>query len=143
MIGLWIRCHSSLPVAVGEDFKMPTSVYVFIAIATALWLAGVAACILAFRWSSPLRVPRFSGALALCAGAFLVGYFGFTRLQVTFTKSVNGEGWSISSKWFFLVLILFAAVSLFIVCWRRFRLSRNTEPGDQTHKESAALHPHR
>lgn len=121
---------------------MPTSIYVFVAVATALWLAGITACLVALRWSSPCRVPRFGAALVLCAGALVVGYLGFTKLQMTFTRTVNGQGWSISSKWFFLALILLAAVSLSIVCWRRFRPVRDSKRGERPTDDSVAIHPH-
>jgi hypothetical protein len=115
---------------------MPASIYTFIAIATVLWLAGVTACFVTLRWSTSCPVTRFPATLILSAAALAIGYLGFTKFQVTFTRTVNGNGWSISSKWFFLALILLAAVSLSIACWKRFRQNRNPETGDPTGEDS-------
>lgn len=108
---------------------MPTSITIAIALAAALWLAGIAACVVALKWSRACRGRRFTGALLLGAGALAIGYLGYTRFELTYAKTVNGQGWSVSSKWFFLALILLATVSLLVVCWNRFRVSRNAETG--------------
>ena len=109
---------------------MPTSITIFLAVASALWLAGFAACLLALKWSMTDRVPRFPAALALCAAALTIGYLGFTRFELTYARTVNGQGWSLSSKGFFLALMLLAAVSLLVVCCKRSSPSRNSEMGD-------------
>jgi hypothetical protein len=120
---------------------MPASITIFLAIVTALWLAGVAACCVALALSGNCRVSRFPAAVGLCAAALVIGYAGFARFELTYARTVNGQGWSISSKWFFLALMVIAAVSLLVVCSKRLSLSRNSQPnspsGDPPSGDSA------
>jgi len=55
---------------------VPSSIIIAIAIAAALWLAGIVACVVAIKWSRACRGRRFTGALLLVAGALAIGYLG-------------------------------------------------------------------
>ena len=98
-------------------------------IAAGLWALGVAACLLALRWSffSPPR--RFAAALISSLGALLIGYLGMTQLRITASKSVNGQvQWRFDSRWFFVALLLLAVFTLACAVWKR---SRGEEESNQ------------
>jgi hypothetical protein len=89
-----------------------------IEIAAALWLASLAACVLAWRWSSK----RFGVSIVLCLAALATGYLGLTRFQVTASKTVNGHTqWSFNSRWFFITTLALGALTLAYTIWKHQR----------------------
>jgi NO-binding membrane sensor protein with MHYT domain len=105
-------------------------------VAATLWLASVAACTLAFRWSALYTPKRFLAAIILSLAALVVGYLGMTRFHLVASKTVNGEvQWRFDSMWFFITTLILAAATLAFTVWKRIsspqaEQSRFTEPGD-------------
>jgi cbb3-type cytochrome oxidase subunit 3 len=110
-----------------------TTIYIFIAVAAAIWLLSLAACSLAIWWSFVRPARRFWAAVALSAFALVVGFWGVTNVHITYTRTVNASRWSIDFKWLFLVPLLLGAGSLALALWGRVRAKRAAE-------RSGALH---
>ena len=87
-----------------------------IAIAAAVWLASIAACVIA------AFIKRFSISLILCFAALACGYLGLTHFQVSASKTVNGHVvWSFNSRWFFIATLVLAALTLAYTVWKQRR----------------------
>ena len=86
----------------------------------ALWLASLAACILAWRFSF---VPnRFAASIILSVAALAIGYLGLTRFHVSASRTVNGQTqWSFNSRWFFIATIVLGALTLAFTIWKHRR----------------------
>lgn len=82
-----------------------------------LWIAGVAACVGAFHWSCRAGQRRLRAALVLAVLAFAIGYIGWGHLELVYSQTTNGEGWSINSRWFFLALCGLAVLSGLPAAW--------------------------
>jgi hypothetical protein len=95
---------------------------VLMGIAAALWLVSMCGCVLAFRWSW-LSIPgRFWAAVILSVAVLVLGYLGMTRFHVVASKTVNGQvQWRFDSHWFFIVTLLFGAVTLAYTLWKKKR----------------------
>ena len=101
-----------------------TALYFIMAVAAALWILSLAACVLAMLWSFVGPPRRFWAAVALSVFALVVGFLGVTMVHITYSRTVNASHWSIDFKWLFLAPLLVGAVSLAIALWRRWRGSR-------------------
>jgi hypothetical protein len=95
------------------------SFQILIGVIATLWLAGVAACVLAFRWSFVANRRRFWPAVILSILALVIGYLGLTRFRVSASKTVNGVvQWRFDSKWFFIGSLLLGALALVYTLWK-------------------------
>lgn len=103
---------------------MNASFYILFGIGAGLWLAGIAACVLAFRWSGRADRGRFWPSVILAIVALLIGYVGLTRYSISASKTVNGQvQWRFDSKWFFIGLLAAGVVALVCALWRGKRTS--------------------
>ena len=85
----------------------------------ALWLMGIAAGLLAFRWTFKAVPRRFLPALILSISGIAIGYLGMTRLHIVYSKTVNGQlQWRFDSWRLFLVPLLVGALSLAYTLWK-------------------------
>ena len=100
-----------------------TYFYILAAVAAAVWLAGMMCGALALRWSCCEIPRRFTASVILAAVALGVGYLGL-HSHITYSRTVNGRGWSIDAKWFYLAPLVLGAVALGLALWRRFRPQR-------------------
>lgn len=98
------------------------TIYIVFAIAGVVWLFSLAACAVALLCCclAPSR-RRFWIAVVLSGLAILIGYLGTTHFNVTYSRTVNGTGWSVNSRWFFIVPLVLGAVALVLAIWRRPR----------------------
>jgi heme/copper-type cytochrome/quinol oxidase subunit 2 len=91
--------------------------------AALIWLASLAACLIAFF------AKRFLTSLILCLSALAIGYLGLTHCQVNASKTVNGQlVWSLNSRWFFVATILLALLTLAYTIWKHRRANNGTSP---------------
>jgi hypothetical protein len=105
---------------------MNTSFYTLIGVVAALWLGGIAACLLAFRWSFLANRRRFWPALALSMLALLISYLGLTRFRISAAQTENGRvTWHFDSRWFFIASLALSALALAYTLWKRFRSAAN------------------
>lgn len=103
---------------------MPESYYLFIAVPATAWLVCVIACLIALRWSIAVVPGRFWAGMIISVSAMVIGLAGLTRFNFIYSKTVNGKGWTIHSKWFFIFLMVLSAISLLLTLWRRTRQNR-------------------
>jgi len=95
-----------------------------IAMTAAVWLATLAASLLALRWSFAPARRHFGLAVALSIGAVLGSYWGLTRLHLAASETVNGRvQWRIDSNWFFIASLVLAALVLARVLWKEWKAS--------------------
>lgn len=88
------------------------------ALASAVWLSSCGSSALALYWSLKRNAQRRLPALVLSAMGLLIGYLGWSRVQLSASKTVNGHlVWSINSKWLFLAAIILGACSLALAVW--------------------------
>lgn len=93
-----------------------------IAIVAALWLASLAACALAWRWSFTAK--RFIASIILCVAALTMGYYGLTHFHLSGSKTVNGHTqWAFDSRWFFIATLVIGALTLAYTLWKNRRVS--------------------
>jgi len=91
-----------------------------IGIIAALWLASLAACVLAWRFSFVAN--RFVASIILSVTALAMGYLGLTRFHVSASRTVNGETqWSFNSRWFFIATLVLGALTLAFTIWKHRR----------------------
>jgi len=103
---------------------MNTSFYTLIGVVAALWLAVIAACAFAIRWSFLAHRRRFWPALILSSLALVIAYLGLTRLGMAASNTVNGRvQWSFNSKWFFIASLVLSLSALACTLWKRWRPS--------------------
>lgn len=88
------------------------------------WIASLVAGGLALRWALVAFERRFRAVLALGVLTLGLGYFGMNNLHLNYSRSVNGRGWSIDSKWFFLATLVLAVAALGVALWKWIRLKR-------------------
>jgi hypothetical protein len=101
-----------------------TTIYILFAVAGVLWLFSMGCGAVAlFSCCFPGRL-RFWLTIVLSGLAILIGFLGMTRFQVTYSRTVNGSGWSINSKWFFIAPLVLGIFALVLAIWRRSRSSR-------------------
>jgi len=87
-----------------------------------VWLFGLAAGFLALGWSVGRK--RLGWALVMAILAITTGWLGMMFFHFRFSKTVNGSGWCIDSKWCFLAPLCLGVVSLVLVMWE-WRKSRH------------------
>ena len=91
-----------------------------IGIIAALWLASIAAYVLAWRFSFVAN--RFAASIILSVAALAMGYLGLTRFHVTASKTVNGQTqWAFNSRWFFIATLTLGALTLAYTIWKHRR----------------------
>ena len=106
-----------------------STVYVFLAIAALLWLLSLACCAVAFLYSCfPARLP-FWLATALSGLAIVLGYLGTMHFHVSYSRTVNGSGWSLDTRWFFVVPLVLGVAAFAAVIWR---YSRSSPPSSRS-----------
>jgi len=89
-----------------------------IVLASAVWLLSCSASLLSLYWNVGLRPKRLKGALISSCTALLIGSFGISRIQLSASKTVNGDlVWSLNSKWFFIGALSAAGVALALTLW--------------------------
>lgn len=102
-----------------------------IAIASAVWLLSCGASLAALycnlkagsQWRRPALI--FSGA------ALLIGYLGFSRIQLHASRMVNGHlQWSVNSRWFFLTALVLGGAALALTLWNARKVISRRNAGD-------------
>jgi hypothetical protein len=94
-----------------------TAFYILCGVMVLLWLVGLASGLFALGWCVTIR-ERLRPALIMSILAIAVGWLGMVFFHVRYSKTVNGSGWAIDSKWFFLAPLLLGAVSLSLALWK-------------------------
>ncbi len=94
--------------------------YILVTIATGLWLVSLicAGLAIAFGWRAAAH--RFWASIVLAIATLVMGCVGL-RLHITYSRTVNGHGWSIDSKWFFVATLILGALALALALWNRRR----------------------
>ena len=95
---------------------------VFLFIAGAFWLICLAAIGASFVLGSKPTQSRFTAALVCAALAMAVSFLALNRLQITYTRTVNGSSWTLNSRYFFLIPIVLGSVALLWILLRRLTL---------------------
>ena len=89
-----------------------------IVLGSAVWLLSCSASLLALYWNVGLQPKRLKGALISSCTAVLIGYFGISRIQLSASKTVNGDVvWSLNSKWFFIGALAAGGIALALTLW--------------------------
>jgi hypothetical protein len=90
------------------------------AIPAVVWLLSLGASSLALCWSLAPAKRRMAASLISSLLGLAVAWFGYSKVQVSASKTVNGVlQWSINSKWFFLAAMILAAASVGLALWKR------------------------
>ena len=100
-----------------------TAFYTLCGVMALVWLFGLTAGFLALGWSVAVR-KRLGLALVMAILAIAAGWLGIMFFHFRYSKTVNGSGWSIDSKWFFLAPLCLGVVSLALTMWK-WRKSRH------------------
>jgi len=96
-----------------------------ITLATGLWLVSCGASVLALYWDRRAGARRWRAALVACGVGLLVGYGGWSRIQISASQTVNGQlRWSINSSWFFLGALVLGAIALMVTLWTWWKSRR-------------------
>src|SRR6478609_1790969 len=94
-----------------------------------LWLLSIVACIISIRWALFSLPRRFWPGVVLSVLALIGGYLGMTHFRVMASRSVNGQvQWKFDSRYFFIVTMILAAITLGIMLWRQKKL-RSSKSG--------------
>jgi len=96
-----------------------------ITLAATVWLLSCGASLMALYWNVIAGMQRWRAAFGLSCIALLIGYLGWSRIQLHASKTVNGHlEWSFNSRWFFIVAMVLGAVALAwsIWNWRKARV---------------------
>ena len=97
---------------------------ILIGIICAVWLASCSASLISIYWNLSAGIERRWPARISCGVALLLAYLGLTRIQFHASRTVNGHvEWSFNSKWFFLVSLALAVVSLALTLWNLSKAS--------------------
>ena len=98
------------------------SLYLIFGIPAGLWLASLAACGLAFRWSHRSIDRRFLPAVILSVLAIAIGCLGLKRFHIYSTSTFNGHEYrSFDSNWLFISSLILGALTLAYALWKRKR----------------------
>lgn len=92
----------------------------------ALWVLGLGsgvAALLVGRGRPSGR--RFGAALGLSLLALVVAWLGMNRLNLTYSRSVNGNGWSVQSKWLFVAPAILGIAAAAIAVGRKWSETRS------------------
>jgi hypothetical protein len=94
--------------------------YILVTIAAGLWLVSLicTGLSIALGWHAAAR--RFWASIVLAIATLVIGCMGL-RLHITYSQTVNGHGWSIDSKWFFVATLILGALALALALWNRMR----------------------
>jgi hypothetical protein len=85
------------------------------------WVATIAACVLALRWSFSSIQRRFWFSLGLSLLALASSYWGFTCIRISWTQTTNGRSQCLfDSRWFFTASLVLAALALVFTLWKRW-----------------------
>lgn len=95
-----------------------THFLIFAGVAAAFLLASVVCAALAIRFGLRPAPNRFWASVVLALVALGIGSLGM-RTHITYSRTVNGHGWTLDSKWFFLAPLILGAVALVLAIWRR------------------------
>ncbi len=91
---------------------------VLLAVVGVIWLFSCAAGLAAIRWSAFSGTRRFRAAFISSCLAIVSAWLGLSSLQVSASKTVNGQvQWSFNSKWFFIGALVLAFGSLMLTAW--------------------------
>jgi hypothetical protein len=94
-----------------------TAFYILCGVMALVWLFGLAAGLIALSLGGAAQ-ERFRAALCWSILALAIGCLGMTLFHIRYSRTVNGSGWSIDSKWFFLAPLLLGVVSLSLTLWK-------------------------
>jgi hypothetical protein len=97
------------------------------AVAAVLWLASLVCAALAIGFSRGNPPRRLGAAIILAVVALVTGCLGM-QMHITYSRSVNGHGWSLDSRWFFIAPLVLGAVALALALGRRCK--SDPRPGD-------------
>jgi len=98
-----------------------------VVIAAAAWVAGIGCGTLAAWWGWRGTRRRFVASVILAGSALGLACLGLVS-RIAYSQTVNGRGWSLDSRWFFLALLALGVAALAIVLWRRFNPRSLTAP---------------
>src|SRR5215831_16804476 len=91
---------------------------IFIALACVDWLLSCGASLLALYWNFKARSKRPRAAFLLSCAALVLAYGGLSHVQLSASKTVNGElVWSLNSRWFFIGALVLGGASLAWSLW--------------------------
>ncbi len=96
---------------------------IFAGVAAAFLVASVVCAALAIRFGLRPAPSRFWASVVLALVALGIGSMGM-QTHITYSRTVNGHGWSLDSRWFFLAPLVLGAVALVLAIWRRRQLQR-------------------
>jgi len=96
---------------------------IVLAVATALWLCLIAACVFVFCWSCTSAGRYFWRATIVAILAVAISYWAITHVRVTWSGTLDGRPWwRIDSRWFFMLSLGLAISALVFTLFRRWRL---------------------
>jgi hypothetical protein len=98
-----------------------TAMYVLFAVILILWLFSLGICAIALYCACGPGQTRFWLAVGFAVLAMIIGCVGALGFHVTYSRTVNNSGWSLDSRWFFIVPLVLGALALGLSLWRRTR----------------------
>ena len=94
--------------------------YVYCGILALVWLTGIAAAMLAIRWSLWSVRRRFWPAVILSFMSLAIAYVGITRVNFNSTRTVNGHvTWRFDSRWLFMASLVLGIFALGCTLWKK------------------------
>jgi hypothetical protein len=89
--------------------------------AALVWLLSLTAAVLAVRWGLARGSSRFWAAMISSALALFLAYEGMTHFRLAYSRTVNGSGFSLNSKWFLMTTLILGVAALALTIWNRWR----------------------
>ena len=100
--------------------RIAMTLHLFCAIAATLWLIGLGACFIAWRWSRRAVPHRFWAALMLSFVSLSISYLGLTRFPIVLSNDVDSPTkWHVDSAWFFNFSLLLGIITIGYTLWKR------------------------